>query len=76
MAILRARRAARRLPDWAPDWEREREPAYAEAVRRMRTETMVEMLLELDRTLTGAQRRAAVARLRAWAADFEMLMRR
>lgn len=74
VAMLRAREATRKLADWAPNWDRNREPAYAEAIRRIRTETM-DMLLDLDRTLTGAQRRAAVARLRSWAADFERLVR-
>lgn len=75
VAMLRAREATRKLADWAPNWDRDREPAYAEAIRRIRTETM-DMLLDLDRMLTGEQRRAAVARLRSWAADFEHLMRR
>jgi hypothetical protein len=75
VAMLRAREAARRLADWAPAWDREREPAYAEAIRRMRAET-TDMLLDLDRMLGAPQRRRVVERLRAWAADFEYRMRR
>ncbi|MCX7961427.1 MAG: DUF6279 family lipoprotein [Burkholderiales bacterium] len=75
LAMLRAREATLRLADWAPHWDRQREPDYAEVVARNRTE-LVNMLLELDGTLSTEQRAAAVARLRSWAADFERLARR
>jgi hypothetical protein len=74
IGMLRSREAGRRLADWAPNWDRDREPAYAEALARIRAET-TDMLLELDRTLSAEQRRGAAARMRAWAADFEQLAR-
>jgi hypothetical protein len=75
VAMLRAREAKQRLADWAPNWDRGREPAYAAGVRQMRDQYF-RMLLDLDRTLSPAQRQAAVARLREYAAEFESLVRR
>jgi hypothetical protein len=75
VAMIRARKARERLADWAASWDRDREPAYAAFAARARGEYF-DMLLDLERTLTPAQRQAAVARLRAYAADFEQLARR
>lgn len=75
VAMLRAREARRRLPDWAADWDRGREPAYAAAFRESRA-AYAGMIAALDRTLSAEQRRAAAARLRGFAADFEQLQRR
>ncbi|MGH8705848.1 MAG: DUF6279 family lipoprotein [Burkholderiales bacterium] len=75
LAMLRAREAKRRLADWAPNWERGREPAYAAAARASEAE-IIDMLLDLDRTLSQAQRQAAAARFREYAADFDLLARR
>jgi len=75
LAMLRAREGARRLPDWAAAWDAGRAPGYEAAVQRYREEYEA-MLLELDRSLTAGQRRAAAARLREWAADFATLARR
>lgn len=75
VAMLRAREARKRLADWAAAWDRHREPAYAAALREWRT-AYAGMLAELDRTLSAEQRRAAAARLRGFAADFEQLQRR
>ena len=75
VAMLRAREARKRLPDWAADWDRGREPAYAVAFRDSRT-AYAGMIVALDRTLSPEQRRAAAARLRGFAADFEQLQRR
>jgi len=75
VAMLRARAARNRLPDWAAGWDRDREPAYAAAFRESRA-AYSDMIAALDRTLTAEQRRAAAARLRGFAADFEQLQRR
>lgn len=75
VAMLRAREARRRLADWAAAWDRNREPAYEAAFRDWRA-AYAGMIAELDRTLTAEQRRAAAARLRGFAADFEHLQRR
>ncbi|MGH8703899.1 MAG: hypothetical protein ACREUO_00615, partial [Burkholderiales bacterium] len=75
VAMLRAREAKRRLADWAANWERGRDPAYAAAARASEAE-IFDMLLDLDRTLSPAQRQAAAARFREYAADFDLLARR
>lgn len=75
VAMLRAREARKRLADWAAGWDRDREPAYAAAMREWRA-AYAGLLAALDRTLNPEQRRAAADRLRAFAADFEHLQRR
>ncbi len=75
VAMLRAREARQRLAEWAAEWERGREPAFAAAARESEAE-IFDMLLDLDRTLSPAQRQAAAARFREYAADFESLARR
>lgn len=75
VAMLRAREARKRLADWAVAWDRDREPAYAAAFGDWRAAN-AGMLAALDKTLTAEQRRAAAARLRGFAADFEQLQRR
>ena len=74
VAILRAREAARRLAPWAQDWEAGREPAYAEAARATHAE-YVELLLDLDRTLSPDQREHAAKRLQRYATLFDSLAR-
>ena len=75
LAMLRERGARRRLAGWAADWESGRSPEYAAAARDGQ-EHYFRMLLELDAMLSAAQRRAAVSRLREYAADFTVLARR
>jgi hypothetical protein len=75
VALLRAREAARRLPDWAQHWDRGREPAFA-AAHRANLEELFAMLLDLERMLTPAQRTAARARFLQFAADFEQLAKK
>lgn len=75
LAMLRAREARKRLADWAAAWDRHREPAYAAAFREWRA-AYAGMVVAFDRTLSAEQRRAAAARLRGFAADFEQLQRR
>ncbi len=73
--MLRARKARERLADWAVHWDRDREPAHAALASRARAQYM-DMLLDIDRMLSAAQREAAVARWRRFAADFERLARK
>jgi hypothetical protein len=70
--MLRAGEARARLAEWAVNWEQRREPEYEKA-RRAHREEYQGMLLDLDRTLTAAQRAHAVKRLRDFAADFRLL---
>jgi len=74
IAMLRAREAKQRLAQWAQDWEGGREPAYVEASRATRTE-YVELLLDLDRTLTSVQREHLAERLKRYAGLFNSLTR-
>jgi hypothetical protein len=74
VAMLRAREAARRLAPWAQDWEAGREPVYVEAARATHAE-YVELLLDLDRTLSPDQREHAAKRLKRYATLFDSLAR-
>jgi hypothetical protein len=73
--MLRAREAAQRLPEWAQRWDRGREPVFV-AAHRANLDELFAMLLDLERTLTPAQRESARARFRNYAADFERLAAR
>jgi hypothetical protein len=75
VAMLRAREAGRRLARWAQDWEAGRAPAYVEATRTTRAE-YVELLLDLERTLSADQREHAARRLKRYATLFDGLARR
>ena len=72
LALLRARASAGRVGEWAADWERGREPAFA-AANRAAVERFVTLLEELERTLSAAQRQHAVRRLRGYAREFQVL---
>jgi hypothetical protein len=72
LAMLRARESARRLADWAADWERGRDPALA-AGSRATMDDFFGMLLDLERSLNPRQRNVAIARLREFARDFDLL---
>jgi hypothetical protein len=72
VAMLRGQESARRLADWAADWERGRDPALA-AGSRATLDEFFAMLLDLDRTLSARQRQSAIARLRDFARGFDML---
>lgn len=72
LALLRARASAGRVGEWAADWERGREPAFAAANRAAR-DGFIALLEELERTLSAAQRQHAVRRLRGYARDFQVL---
>jgi hypothetical protein len=72
LAMLRARESGRRLADWAAQWDRGREPAFA-AAHRAYMDNFFAMLADLERTLNARQRQVAIARLREYARDFDML---
>jgi hypothetical protein len=75
LEIVRTRQAKARLPDFAATWDRDREPAYAAAVKAQREEYF-DLLLELDKTLSPVQRAEAAGRFREYAADFRTLASR
>ena len=72
IAMLRARQSARQLADWAADWDRGRDPAFARANREL-ADGLLAMLADLERSLSPRQRAVAVARLREYARDFQVL---
>ena len=72
LAIVRAKEAKKRLPDWAANYDRGREPAYVAAVEASRKEYFA-MALELDRSLSAQQRARAAGELRRYADDFRTL---
>jgi hypothetical protein len=72
--MLRAREAKRRLQPWVQDWEAGRAPEYLEATRVTRAE-YVDLLLDLDRTLSAEQRKYAAGRLQRFAVLFDSLAR-
>ena len=69
LAMLRARQAAARLPDWAAQWDRGREPEFAAASGAYMV-GFFDMLAQLEASLSARQRLHAVARLRGYARDF------
>ena len=75
LAMLRAREAGKRLADWAQHWDRNREPSFVGA-QRANLEALFDLLLDLDKMLTSAQRESAQARFREFAVDFERLASR
>jgi hypothetical protein len=72
VAILRAKEAQKRLAAWAQDWDGGRERAYVEASKATTTAYM-DLMLDLDRTLSAEQRERAAARLQRYAALFNSL---
>ena len=74
VAMLRAREARQRLAQWAQAWDAGREPAYEQAARATRAEYM-DMLLDLDRTLSAEQRQHAAGRLKRFSVLFDSLAR-
>jgi hypothetical protein len=75
LAIIRAREAKARLPEFAASWDRGREPAYVAALEAARKEYFA-MALDLDRTLTPRQRERATKQLQRYAEDFRALSQR
>jgi hypothetical protein len=74
LAMLRAREATRRLPDFAANFDTGREPAYAAAVEASRREYAA-MLLDIDRSLSPEQRSRAARELKRYADEFRALAR-
>jgi hypothetical protein len=74
VGMLRAREAGTRLKAWAQGWDAGRAPEYAAAVRATRAEYM-DLLLDLDRTLSPEQREHVVGRLKRFAGLFDSLAR-
>ena len=74
LAIVRAREAKKRLPEFAANWDRGRDPAYLAALEPARKEYFA-MLLDLERSLTPEQRKRSLAELRRYADDFRTLSR-
>lgn len=54
---------------WAPNWERGRDPQVARAAQAA-AEQRAQMFADIDRLLTPAQRRTAMERLNGYAEDF------
>lgn len=75
LEIVRAREARARLADFAANWDRGREPEFAAANQAQQAEYF-DMLLDLDKTLTPAQRASGVERFREYAGDFRRLASR
>jgi hypothetical protein len=73
--MVRRHEVKKRLPEFAAHWQRGREPAHTALNEAWRREFYA-MLLDLDRTLTPAQRSRAVANLRRYAQDFAFLASR
>ena len=72
LAMVRKRDAAKRLPDLAANWQQGREPAFLELNEAWRKEFYA-LLIDMDRSLTPAQRARAVANFRRYAEDFTAL---
>ena len=75
LALLRAKEAKKRLPDFAAHWDRGREPAYAAAIELAREEYFA-MLLDRDKSLTRELRERAARELRRYGEDFRVLSRK
>jgi uncharacterized protein DUF6279 len=73
--LVRMREAQKRLPDWAANWDRGRDPAHIAASERFRQEYYA-LLLDLDKSLTREQRERGQANFRRYAEDFRILARR
>ena len=71
LELLRSQRIEA-LPAFVAHWDRDRDPAYATAIANARRELFA-LLLELDGMLSPGQRAHAVANLRRYAADFQLL---
>jgi hypothetical protein len=70
--IIRSGQSRDRLAGYLAGWREGREPAYVAASEAWRREVFA-LALDLDRMLTPEQRTRALARLRAYAADFAAL---
>jgi hypothetical protein len=72
VSMVKKREAVKRLPERAANWQQGRDPAFVAANEIWRREFYT-LLLDIDRTLTPAQRTRAVANFRRYAEDFSAL---
>jgi hypothetical protein len=75
LGIIRARQAQARLPEEIANWERGREPAFLTALQTWRDQYFA-LLIDIDRSLSPAQRSRALTHLRRYAEDFDTLAAR
>lgn len=75
LAMARAREAGKRLADFAQNWQRGREPAFAEANAAWWREVFA-MGLDIERTLSAEQRARVAAQIRRYALDLRVLAAR
>jgi hypothetical protein len=74
VAMLRAKQATKRLPEFLADFDRGREPAYVAALEATRREYFA-MVLDIDRSLSREQRAHAAHELARYADEFRALAR-
>jgi hypothetical protein len=72
LGLIRKQEAGKRLPDLAAAWQEGRDPAFIAVNEEWRKEFYA-LLLDIDRTLSPAQRAKAVANFRRYAEDFAVL---
>ena len=76
LAALRSGKTREQMTDWfrqwAANWERGRDPAYARLARQA-AEQRSQVYADIDRLLTAAQRRTALDRLQGYADDLAVL---
>lgn len=72
--MLSARQARERLADFVVHWDRGREAEF-DRLNRVQLDEYFALLLDLERTLTPAQREKLVRRMRLFAQDFAELSR-
>jgi len=75
LRLVRARQARAGLPERAAHWQRGRDPAFV-AANDARRQEYFSMILDVDRTLSAAQRARAVAQFRRYAEDMRVLASR
>jgi hypothetical protein len=69
---VRKQQAAKRMPELAARWQEGRDPAFVALNEAWRKEFYA-LLIDIDRTLTPAQRARGVANFRRYAEDFAIL---
>ena len=72
LTVVRKHEATKRLPELAAHWQQGRDPGFVALNEAWRKEFYA-LLLDLDRSLTPAQRARAVANFRRYAEDFAVL---
>jgi hypothetical protein len=72
LAMVRKHEAAKRLPELAANWQQGRDPAFLALNEAWRKEFYA-LLIDVERSLSAAQRAKAVANFRRYAEDFTVL---